>query len=148
MDERVDSAGNPVMFDRSAPSYKVDYSGGARKMDIGDSGFGMNLGTANTAVNIFSSALNFWSAREQNKINKETLQFNKDSFNKKFAVSMEDRARKIQNEENIANQYNRINGQKADSVSTQLDRTRGTVNSEGQLVRPKDKKQASQPKSN
>ena len=115
-----------------------DVSGIERSYDKGasGSGFGMNLGTANTIISGVGSALNFWSAREQNEINKETLQFNKDSFNKQFAVSMEDRARKIQNEENIANQYNRINGNKQNSVSSQLERTRGTVDQNGVLQAP------------
>ena len=82
-----------------------------------------SLGLANTAISGIGSLLNFYSMREQNKVAKDTLNFNKDMFYKKFDLYKQDRARKIKREDGIGAALDRANGIKRDDTGKVFERS-------------------------
>lgn len=85
---------------------------------FGDGSVGGFLGSDafGATLNLGSTILGYMGMREQNKIAKDTLAFNKDVFNKQWASYQEDRARKIKWQEDTGDQWDRVNQEGAYAV--------------------------------
>lgn len=77
-----------------------------------DNQIGMNLGTLNTGLSILGTGLNAYGMYKQNEIARDTLNWNKEAFNKKFDLFKKDRERRMRREDGISAGIDRANGVK------------------------------------